>query len=143
MVELRDDLRLAVDRVAFARSVRVEPDPWQEDLLHSESPRLLLNCSRQSGKSTMAAILALHRALYHPASLVLVLAPALRQSQELFTKIAGFYASLESPRSTTGPEAALPGARKRKPHRHAAGQREDHQGVLGGLAVDRGRGSPR
>jgi hypothetical protein len=45
----------------------------------------------------MAALMALHHALYLPASLVLVLAPALRQSQELFAKIAGFYGSLESP----------------------------------------------
>jgi hypothetical protein len=91
------DLALALDRSAFARALGLEPDPWQAKLLRSAAPRVLLNCCRQSGKSTVAALLALHRALYHPASLVLVLAPALRQSQELFTKIAGFYASLESP----------------------------------------------
>ena len=39
----------------------------------------------------MNALLALHRALYHPGSLILCLAPALRQSQELFSKLAGFY----------------------------------------------------
>lgn len=44
-----------------------------------------------SGKSTMSALLALHRALTSPGSLVLALAPALRQSQELFAKIADFY----------------------------------------------------
>jgi hypothetical protein len=42
-------------------------------------------------------VLALHKALYNPGSLVLVLAPALRQSQELFGKIAGFYSSLDRP----------------------------------------------
>jgi hypothetical protein len=91
------DLALALDRLAFARALSLEPDPWQVKLLRSASPRVLLNCCRQSGKSTVAALLALHRALYHPSSLVLVLAPALRQSQELFAKIAGFYGSLESP----------------------------------------------
>jgi hypothetical protein len=45
----------------------------------------------------MTAIVALHRALYHPGSLILCLAPALRQSQELFTKIAGFYRDLGRP----------------------------------------------
>jgi len=45
----------------------------------------------------MAAILALHQALVFPSSLVLVLAPALRQSQELFGKIAGFYRDLGRP----------------------------------------------
>ncbi len=91
MVGLRDDLRLALDRVAFARAVGMEPDRWQEELLSSSSRRVLLNVSRQAGKSTTAAVIALHRALYYPGSLVLVLAPALRQSQELFSKINGFY----------------------------------------------------
>jgi hypothetical protein len=95
MVELRDDLRLALDRVSFARALGLEPDPWQEDLLRSSSDRVLLNCCRQSGKSTMAGILALHRALYHPGSLILCLAPALRQSQELFGKVLGFYRALD------------------------------------------------
>jgi hypothetical protein len=97
MVEVRDDLRLALDRVAFAESLGIICDPWQRDLLRSSSDRILLNCSRQSGKSTMAAIIALHRALYHPSSLVLCLAPALRQSQELFAKVMGFYRDLGRP----------------------------------------------
>ncbi len=95
MVSLAEDLKLALDRVAFARAVGVEPDPWQEDLLKSTSDRVLLNCSRQSGKSTISAIIALHRALYYPDSLILCLAPALRQSQELFGKITGFYSTLQ------------------------------------------------
>jgi hypothetical protein len=45
----------------------------------------------------MAALLALHRAIYHPGSLILCLAPALRQSQELFGKVASFYRELSRP----------------------------------------------
>jgi hypothetical protein len=97
MAELRDDLRLALDRSAFAGAAGIEPDPWQEDLLRSSSNRVLLNCSRQSGKSTISSIIALHRALYHPSSLILCLAPALRQSQELFAKIGGIYRDLGRP----------------------------------------------
>ena len=97
MVSLAEDLKLALDRVSFARRLGIEPDPWQEDLLRSTSERVLLNCCRQSGKSTMTAIVALHRALYHPGSLILCLAPALRQSQELFSKIALFYRDLGRP----------------------------------------------
>lgn len=93
-MRLRDDLRLALDRPAFARRVGVDPDPWQERLLRSGAQRVLLNCSRQSGKSTISGIVALHRALYHPGSLVLCLAPSERQSKELFGKIAGFYREL-------------------------------------------------
>jgi hypothetical protein len=97
MVALKDDLRLALDRVAFASELGIVPDGWQESFLRSSADRVLLNCSRQSGKSTMSAVIALHRALYHPGSLVLCLAPALRQSQELFAKIATFYRDLGRP----------------------------------------------
>src|SRR5215203_4702082 len=97
MVMLAEDLRLALDRVSFAWELGLEPDPWQGDLLRSSSDRVLLNCCRQSGKSTMTGIVALHQALYHPSSLILCLAPALRQSQELFGKVLGFYRDLDRP----------------------------------------------
>src|SRR3712207_6182277 len=97
MVSLAEDLRLALDRAAFARELGLDPDPWQEELLRSTSDRLLLNCSRQSGKSTMTAVITLHRAIYHPGSLILCLAPALRQSQELFAKVLDFYRNLARP----------------------------------------------
>jgi hypothetical protein len=97
MASLAQDLKLALDRVAFARALGLEPDTWQEDLLRSTSDRVLLNCCRQSGKSTMAGLIALHQALYHPGSLILCLAPALRQSQELFAKVLGFYRDLGRP----------------------------------------------
>jgi hypothetical protein len=97
MVTLADDLKLALDRSAFAAALGMEPDPWQHDLLRSTSDRVLLNCCRQSGKSTMTAIVALHRALYYRGSLILCLAPALRQSQELFGKVLAFYRDLGRP----------------------------------------------
>ena len=85
---LADDLAQALDPVIFAKeALRVNPDPWQERALRWSGRRLLLNCSRQSGKSTTAAILALHRALFYPASLVLLVSPSLRQSSELFRKV--------------------------------------------------------
>src|SRR5829696_5597801 len=99
---LTDDLRLALDRVAFAEKLGIVPHRWQEDFLRSSADRVLLNCSRQSGKSTMSPVIALHRALYYPGSLVLCLAPALRQSQELFAKIASFYRDLGRPVAPQG-----------------------------------------
>ena len=105
MVQLRDDLRLALDRVAFARELGLEPDAWQERLLRSTSDRVLLNCCRQSGKSTMSAEIALHRALYHPGSLVLILAPAERQAKETFAKVTGFYHQLHASSPTAPPQS--------------------------------------
>jgi hypothetical protein len=80
-----------LDPVFFARQrLGFQPDPWQEDVLLSQENRVLLNCCRQSGKSTTAAILALHRALYVPRSLVLLISRSLRQSGELFKKVQDF-----------------------------------------------------
>jgi Terminase large subunit, T4likevirus-type, N-terminal len=73
----------------FADAVGNPPDPWQADLMRSRFKNIILNASRQSGKSQTTAILALWHALFVPESLILVLAPALRQSQELFQKILG------------------------------------------------------
>ena len=83
--------RIPDDPVAFARLLGIEPDPWQCDLLTSTQKRIILNCSRQTGKSTIVAIRALHHALTTPDSLVLILSPSLRQSGELFKKITDFY----------------------------------------------------
>ncbi len=102
MVELRHDLRLALDRSSFAEKLGVVPDHWQDDLLRSTSDRVLLNCCRQSGKSTISGVIALHRVLYYPGSLILCLAPTLRQSQELFGKIASFYRELGRPVAPQG-----------------------------------------
>jgi Terminase large subunit, T4likevirus-type, N-terminal len=62
-------------------------DPWHEKVARSSAKRVLLCCSRQAGKSTCVSVLAAHRALFRPGSLVLCLAPTQRQSGELFRKI--------------------------------------------------------
>ena len=91
------DLSSAINPVKFAQSLGIDPDPWQRELLLSTEKRIILNCSRQSGKSTITAVLALHHALNNPRALVLVLSPSLRQSGELFKKITGFYKDLGKP----------------------------------------------
>jgi hypothetical protein len=70
-------------------------DSWQGELLQSTASRILMLCSRQSGKSTLAACLALSEALQH-SSLVLLLSPSLRQSQELFRKVLEIYRRLDT-----------------------------------------------
>ena len=77
--------------VEFAISLGLVPDPWQIEVLASEHPRKILCCGRQTGKSTVAAILALHKALTQPGSVVLVVAPGERQAKLLFSKAASLY----------------------------------------------------
>ena len=93
---LKNDLAvsLAPEVFAFDR-LGFRPDPWQQKVLRWTGRRLLLNCSRQVGKSSVTAILALHRVLYYPNSLILLISPSLRQSAELFQKICSFLNCLE------------------------------------------------
>jgi hypothetical protein len=73
------------------------PDAWQRELLLSADRQILLNCSRQSGKSTVVATLALHTALFTPRSLVLLCSPSLRQSGEIFRKVLDGHNALGRP----------------------------------------------
>lgn len=89
---LAADLALGLNAAAWAERITgYEMDPWQAEVLRSGAERVLMNCCRQSGKSLVAALLALHTAIYKPGSLTLLLSPSLRQSQELFKKVAGLY----------------------------------------------------
>jgi Terminase large subunit, T4likevirus-type, N-terminal len=77
--------------VAFAVSLGILPDEWQVDVLASDHPRKILCCGRQTGKSTVGAVLAVHKALTQPGSVVLVVAPGERQAKLLFSKAASLY----------------------------------------------------
>ncbi len=87
------------DASLLARRAGIIPDDWQTGILRSDAKQMILNCSRQSGKSTICAVLAVHEAVYTPDSLTLLLAPSLRQSQELFRKVKDILTALHSPLS--------------------------------------------
>jgi len=72
--------------VHLARAAGLEPDPWQADYLRAGED-CILNCSRQSGKSTMTGIKATHKAAYSPRSTTLLTAAAQRQAAELMLKV--------------------------------------------------------
>ncbi len=91
---LATNLELRLDPAAIMERGGLQPDPWQQRLLRSNAERVLLLCSRQSGKSTVTAAMALHEVLFRPKSLVLLLSPSLRQSQELFRKVTDFRSRL-------------------------------------------------
>ena len=73
-------------------SLGLEPDPWQLDVLVGKQQRLLLNCCRQSGKSTTVALLSVLETVGIAGTRVLMVAPSLRQSRLLF-RIASDYLS--------------------------------------------------
>jgi hypothetical protein len=92
---LSRDLSRAIDPVQFALDCGLEPDPWQTELLTSTARKILLLASRQAGKSTTTALLALHIAAYTPGALVLLVSPSQRQSSELFRKVLSHHRVLD------------------------------------------------
>jgi len=74
--------------VEFAkRRLGFEADEKQRLVLESTARRGILNCTRQWGKSTVAAVKAIHHAYTIPGSLVLVASPSGRQSGEFLHKV--------------------------------------------------------
>src|SRR6202043_4041689 len=99
-VNLHQMLALALDPALILQARGLTPDPWQRELLRSRDRQILLNCSRQSGKSTAVSALALHTALFTPGALVLLLSPSQRQSGEIFRKVLFAYRALGCPLKT-------------------------------------------
>jgi predicted phage terminase large subunit-like protein len=103
MLPLSDRLTMhRLDPVLWVKdAIGIELDSWQAEAMRSEDRRIIFLCSRQSGKSTVAALKALHRVIFHPPSLVLLISPSLRQSSELFRKVLGYLNQLhERPKLT-------------------------------------------
>jgi len=76
-----------IDAGTFALTrLGIVPDAKQMEVLRSTAKRGILNCSRQWGKSTVAAAKAVHRAYTRPGALVLVASPSERQSAEFLRK---------------------------------------------------------
>ena len=92
---LHDTLKYANDPVAFAREkLTLAADPWQVEFLQSKAPNIIENCSRQVGKSTVTAAKAVHAAVFDPG-LILLISPSMRQTRELFQKVAGFLRGID------------------------------------------------
>lgn len=87
----------ALDPTRLFTAAGLQPDPWQKELLLEPWDRALLNITRQGGKSLSVAALALHTALYHEDALVLILAPARRQSKETLLKAWKLYRAAGRP----------------------------------------------
>ena len=66
------------------------PFPYQDIIINDPSPRIVLCIARQSGKSTIAAIKALHHAFYNENSTVIVISKTKPQALEFIHRIKDF-----------------------------------------------------
>jgi hypothetical protein len=62
-------------------------DPWQNAILDAQAKRAAVLAARQLGKGSVLTIAGLHRAAFHPGSVVGVLSPSLRISSRLVRRI--------------------------------------------------------
>lgn len=88
------ELAVRLDPSRLMDDAGFTPYPWQREVLRSRDQRILMLNARQTGKSTVTAVLALHHAIFTESALVLLSARALRQSQELFRKVTRLLARL-------------------------------------------------
>src|SRR5258706_11771767 len=94
------DLVLALDATAFAEAAGYPAlDKWQADVLdaHPKPKRLLLNASRQAGKTLVTGILCVRQALYEEGSLAVVAAVGQFQAMETIRVCRTLYAALGRP----------------------------------------------
>src|SRR5690349_11930031 len=94
------------DVAAFARQLLgFEPDAAQAKLLATKSGRVILNCRRQWGKSSLAAIRAVHLAATRPNQTIVLISITMRQSRELAAKCRAFARKLGLKLKTDGTNA--------------------------------------
>lgn len=77
-------------RQRYVRFMGFQPFSWQDVVLASDSPRIIINAARQSGKSTITSTYPCWTAKYVYKSLSIVLAPTESQSQDDMEKVQEF-----------------------------------------------------
>jgi len=68
--------------------------PWQDEMLRSESDRILVNSSRCTGKTQIIAILAFHAAITNPNHRILLISPSVRSTSILKERLMSIDARL-------------------------------------------------
>lgn len=92
VIDLIHNIGGTLSPVQYLCSLGFKPFDWQVEAMIPH-PRLILNCCRQAGKSTVISAKAVYRAKHFPKSLILLISPTERQSIELMKKIDDFMKS--------------------------------------------------
>ncbi len=85
---------LPSDMAGILAAVGFVPDAEQALLLHTREKRVILNCTRQWGKSSVTALKAVATALGTAGATVIAMSPSGRQSGEFLRKVAEFLLKL-------------------------------------------------
>lgn len=85
------------DPITLAEMAGLSLDDWQKEAVSSKHPQLFLLASRQSGKSLVDALLAVHTVLSEPGAVALLISASQRQAGELFRACLSVYRALGRP----------------------------------------------
>jgi phage terminase large subunit-like protein len=95
------DIARLLDPALLMQGAGLVLDEWQRTLMRKTAPgasqplrRVILNCSRQTGKSTIAAGIALYRAIAEPGALIVIASPSQAQSDEMIRTIKLLHSKL-------------------------------------------------
>lgn len=89
----------------FCENIGFHPDPKQLQVLENSTGtnRIILNCSRQWGKSLVVAARAVRlMTVLHPGAVVLVVSKTLAQTGETIRKMDRFFSALDIPTRRSG-----------------------------------------
>jgi phage terminase large subunit-like protein len=108
-VTIATDIARTLDPVILMRDAGLVLDPWQAKLMRSTAhtapnaeKRVLMLCARQTGKSTTAASMALHRAYYESGASIAIFSPSQNQSDEMLRTIRALHNKLSGVPETIG-----------------------------------------
>jgi hypothetical protein len=91
----------ANDPVALFQADGLTAYDWQREALTTDARRVILNITRQGGKSETGGAKGLHEALYTPNSEILFISPAGRQSANIYLRALSLFRAISAPMSTS------------------------------------------
>lgn len=91
----------ADDPVRLFESGGLKAYDWQREALTTDARRLILNISRQAGKSQVGGAKGLHVTMYTPNKTVLFISPSGRQASNIFLRALALFYAIGAPMATT------------------------------------------
>ncbi len=99
------DLAYAFDPALLAGEADIVLDDWQADFVRADAPQIAMLIPRQHGKTEAAVMKALPVALTEPHSLILIVSPAQRLSDEFVRRARVAYGRIKNAPSLVGDAA--------------------------------------
>src|SRR5882757_4562873 len=90
------DFARALDPALLAKDADIDLDEWQADFVRSTAPQIAMLIPRQHGKTEAAVMKALSVATAEPDSLVLIVSPAQRLSDEFVRRARTAYGRIDN-----------------------------------------------